>query len=264
MTISPETKNRQVAGGFGEALHRTRTDDPFLTMEVVGRPARRPRAALNRHLPRSTRGNGSTTRPIPANVAGACTPGARVRFVPTPPLNPFHRKEGVRSDRSWKCRDCGCMNRPWERCCYVCGAGHPDDARAACDLSRVTGRGGVTDPTPTRAHAASTNEPLATPVGPFALRICTGCGQQINDGHHAHDGGKLSPVYDLPAVPLVIVDAALADLQAAFDAQWPTGLKPRVRDEGWTLFATALDHLRDAHRPGVASAVLAAFGRTRA
>lgn len=41
---------------------------------------------------------------------------------------------------------------------------------------------------------------IAPPRGEFALRICAGCGQQINDGHHAHDG-RLSPVYDVPAVP---------------------------------------------------------------
>lgn len=40
---------------------------------------------------------------------------------------------------------------------------------------------------------------IAAPHGPFALRICAGCGQQINDGHHAHDG-RLAPVYDVPAV----------------------------------------------------------------
>jgi hypothetical protein len=44
------------------------------------------------------------------------------------------------------------------------------------------------------------NDPaIAKPRGPFKLRICAGCGEQLNDGHHAHDG-RLSPTYEVPAV----------------------------------------------------------------
>lgn len=101
---------------------------------------------------------------------------------------------------------------------------------------------------------------VAAPRGTFSLRICAGCGTQINDGHHAH-GGRLAPVYELPASPLAIVDAAIDELEAGFDAQWPSGRRPTKRDEGWMHFASALDHLRDARRTeqGTPSALAAMF-----
>lgn len=49
------------------------------------------------------------------------------------------------------------------------------------------------------APLPSPSTAIAPPRGPFALRICAGCGEQINDGHHAHEG-RLAPVYDVPAV----------------------------------------------------------------
>jgi hypothetical protein len=51
-------------------------------------------------------------------------------------------------------------------------------------------------------------EDVAQPRGPFSVRVCAGCGQQINDGHHGH-GGKLAPVYEVPAVLISEVDAWL-------------------------------------------------------
>ena len=101
---------------------------------------------------------------------------------------------------------------------------------------------------------------IALPRGPFKLRICAGCGQQINDGHHGHKG-RLSPVYEIEAAPLAIVDAAIEAVEEGFKWQWPSGRKPRVRDEGWQFFAEALDNLRDAHRPEiVATALRRRFG----
>jgi hypothetical protein len=88
---------------------------------------------------------------------------------------------------------------------------------------------------------------VAPPRGPFTLRICGGCGQQVNDGHHLHRAAT-GAVYELPAAPLAIIDAAIERLEAGFEAQWPSGRMPRKHSEGWMAFAEALDYLRDAHR----------------
>lgn len=40
---------------------------------------------------------------------------------------------------------------------------------------------------------------VAPPRGPFTVRICAGCGLQINDGHHSHDR-RLAPAYEVAAV----------------------------------------------------------------
>lgn len=44
-----------------------------------------------------------------------------------------------------------------------------------------------------------------------------------------------------------LVAVAIPEMEAGFDAQWPSKRKPR-HDEGWMHFASALDHLRDADR----------------
>jgi hypothetical protein len=47
---------------------------------------------------------------------------------------------------------------------------------------------------------------------------------------------------------LAPVDAAIEELEAGFAAQWPSGKRPPVHDDGWMHFGSALDHLRDVRR----------------
>lgn len=61
-----------------------------------------------------------------------------------------------------------------------------------------------------------TSQRIAPPRGPFSLRICAGCGQQIHDGHHSH-GKRLAPVYEVNAVTEATLNDAREALHAAIE-----------------------------------------------
>lgn len=96
------------------------------------------------------------------------------------------------------------------------------------------------------------------PVGPYLLRICAGCGKQINDGHHGHDG-RLSPVYMVPArlesdsVPAeaLVSEARIVEAQVLSLSHRQLGQRRRqiVREQVKRMYAVALG--RRKHRLAV-------------
>jgi hypothetical protein len=101
---------------------------------------------------------------------------------------------------------------------------------------------------------------VAAPRGPFALRICGGCGEQINDAHHLH-ANATGAVYYVPALTCDQHEAELAKVRPENGCAWllwgdyePDGLtKPlgcyRTRDA-----ALAAQDLAESH-PNATSSV---------
>jgi hypothetical protein len=77
------------------------------------------------------------------------------------------------------------------------------------------------------------------------------------DAHHRHEDepyigcpfcrDQFIPVSQR-GILLGWIESAVEELEAGFAAQWPSGRRPPVHDEGWMHFAQALDHMRDALR----------------